>query len=109
MKHEYSRADLLFSAQISAALLSATLSFISLRKAFNNGDFQHLAVRQEVRKYYWLALAIVVLLTIGIIIYFRMTSQQIREADQVDAENAALVAAKMDTTQAKLMPNPLIS
>lgn len=79
------RSDALFWAQLLSAVLSAMVSFLALRKFFaERGGLGALALREDLKRYYYAALAIVVLLAVGVILYFKMVSKQIGEADEID-------------------------
>lgn len=85
---EIKRSDALFWAQLLSAVLSATVSFLALRKFFSErGGIGALALREDMKRYYYGALVAIVLIAVGVILYFRMVSKQIGEADEI--ENAA--------------------
>lgn len=46
-----------------------------------------MALREDMKRYYYGALVAIVLIAVGVILYFRMVSKQIGEADEI--ENAA--------------------
>lgn len=84
----FKRTDALFYLQMMSAGLSATLSIIQLRRAFGQeGLLARITIREHLKKYYWIGIALIVLLTIGVIVYFRFVKHQIDEEDNKNAAN----------------------
>lgn len=74
------RTDILFFMQLSSATFSTVVSLIALRRFFSeSGWINKFSIRQDLKKYYYLAIILVILLAIGTFIYFRISNDQFNQ------------------------------
>lgn len=63
--------DILFWLQLVSAFLATTISVNTISRLFAEGKLSAPSIRSDLKKYYIIGIVLIVLLTIGVIIYIR--------------------------------------